>query len=414
MTAQIGEVFATYWRHTISKGFAALMVFIALIGLVQILLLPIKQIGPAVLMSLYGPGLLALHFKQQVIQVRERRLPNAPIPHVIVAVGLLLLMGLVLPVSRMAGSGTWDWGFPGLILSLSAAAFALLVLQVTWTWFLILPLIFAGSHSGVQQWIGELASGQHESIGVALLAVGISGIAGSIAWLLQLSEESPSYFRQADRQGTAFGKQVPGTDDAQARASAWQGHWIGPRAPSESQVQSWSHMAQGSIWQRIRLWNVGRSNGVPIWFTPAIFFVVFLAFGTASSGAMHIRVASNALFMIFFPILMAVGISPQQREIMSVESLRPVSREQYVRETGLAFAYRLVGSWVLFSISWCALAIALASGEPDWVEIIDALVLTAGAQVLLFGIVVWLMRYSFAATRIVVIVAMGVAMFYFR
>ncbi len=45
MTAQIVEVLATYWRRTISKPFASCLVFIALIGILQLMTLPLRQLG---------------------------------------------------------------------------------------------------------------------------------------------------------------------------------------------------------------------------------------------------------------------------------------------------------------------------------------------------------------------------------
>jgi hypothetical protein len=409
MTAQIGEVLASYWRRTISTPYTALMVLIALIGIIEFMIVPMKQMPLFIWMSMYGPGLVAIHLKQQIVQIRESRLPNALASHICVGLSLLLLVALGLPVAAMASKGVWSWGFPGFVIAISAGTFALVSVEMNGFWILIIPLMFVGSVPKIQQWLDELSHGQHEQIGLGLLAAGICGFTGTIWWLLHLSEESPSYFRRTNRGSNAFGTQHPGTDDEQARAAVWQKQWMAPRAPSDRQVQSWPRMARGSIWERARLWNVGRSGGMPIWYMPAMYFVIFLIAGFMMPGAPNTKATNNVVFMIFFPIFTAVGIAPLQREIMSVESLRPVNRMQFLWEMGLTFAYRLTVSWVAFSISWCALAVALASGKPDWVEIADALVLTAGSQVLLYGIVVWLMRYNFVGARIFVFIAIGLA-----
>ncbi len=127
---------------------------------------------------------MAIHFKQQLVQIRERRLPNAVFPHGSVVVGLLLFVGIGMPILRMATSGPWSWGFPGLIFALTALIFALISWRVSWSWILVLPLIYAGSTERVRQWLGELCTGQHEQSGIAFLVVGFLCISGTLAWLL--------------------------------------------------------------------------------------------------------------------------------------------------------------------------------------------------------------------------------------
>jgi hypothetical protein len=97
MIAQIGEVLATYWRRTISSRLVLLAVIVAVIGVFESVLVERKQIAMAIWMGIYGPALIALHFKQQIIQMRQRRIPSAVAPHVIVVVGLLVLCGVGFP-----------------------------------------------------------------------------------------------------------------------------------------------------------------------------------------------------------------------------------------------------------------------------------------------------------------------------
>ena len=109
MIAQIGEVLATYWRRAISSRLAMLATIVPVMGIVEAVLVEQKQIAMAIWMGIYGPAMVALHFKQQIIQIHQRRIPHAVAAHVIVVVGLLVLCGVGLPAARMA-IGIWSWG----------------------------------------------------------------------------------------------------------------------------------------------------------------------------------------------------------------------------------------------------------------------------------------------------------------
>lgn len=76
MSAQIGEVLLTYWRKAISSRLALLAVIVPVIGIFESVLVEKKQIAMALWMGIYGPVFIALHFKQQLIQISQRRNPS--------------------------------------------------------------------------------------------------------------------------------------------------------------------------------------------------------------------------------------------------------------------------------------------------------------------------------------------------
>ena len=124
---QIHQVLTTYWRRAISKPFAIVAVIIPVIG-VALAVIPLltgeaKRLSfekeqTAIMLTwigmlgFYCPILIAIHFKQQVIQVHQRRIASAVMAHVIVVVGLLALCSVVLPTALMA-IGVWSWGGAG-------------------------------------------------------------------------------------------------------------------------------------------------------------------------------------------------------------------------------------------------------------------------------------------------------------
>jgi len=390
MIAQIGEVLATYWRRAISSRLVLLAVIVPVIGIFASVLVEKKQIVMAIWMGIYGPALIALHFKQQIIQISQRRIPNAVAAHVIVVLGLLVLCGVGLPAARMA-IGIWSWGALGFVFALTAVTFALFAGQTGRLYLLITPFIFICCFDSVQKWLEELCQRRHEAFGLPLLAAGICGIGATLAWLLQMSEEDAGYFGRLDLR--SYPRCEPSTDDAHARAAFWTSLVSRLVTPSERQVQLWPQWGRGSLWQRIRLWRAGNSAVFPLILLPEGFtyLFVFVAGVMVPSGQRSILARGNAFLILFFPVWTAVNSMWQRRKTAAIESLRPVGRSQFLIDNGLAYAYGMAVEWGLNSIAWCGLAYVL--GSVAWSEMLSVVALTAAVQVLFFGLVAWVMRY---------------------
>ena len=390
MIAQIGEVLATYWRRAISSRFAMLAAIIPLLGIVEAVLVEKKQIAMALWMGIFGPALVALHFKQQIIQIQQRRIPNAVAPHVIVVVGFLVLWGVALPAARMA-IGIWSWGALGFVVALTAMTFSLFAVQSARLLVLIIPLIFLSVFSSVQHWLEELCERRHEAFGLPLLAAGACGIAATLLSLLQMSEEDAGFFGWLDRR--SYERYELRTDLAPGRQGFWEWLVSTLMARAERQAQLWPQWGRGSQWQRIRLWCAGHRIAFPLQLFTCISAYLFL-FGVSvnqPAGQRAIVVKGNVSLILFFPVWTAAGAIWQQRKTGSIELLRPVGRSRLLIDTGLAYAYRMAVEWGVNVVAWCWLAYVLA--VADWREMLSVLVLTAALLVLLFGLGAWVVRY---------------------
>ena len=390
MIAQIGEVLATYWRRTISSRLVLLAVIVAVIGVFESVLVERKQIAMAIWMGIYGPALIALHFKQQIIQMRQRRIPNAVAPHVIVVVGLLVLCGVGLPAARMA-IGIWSWGALGFVFALTAVTFGLFAGQTGRIYVLITLFIVIACFDSVQHWLEDLCQRRHEAFGLPLLAAGICGIGATLAWLLQLSEEDAGYFGRLDAR--SYRRSDPCTAGAHAPAAFWKSLAGRLVAPSERQVQLWPQWGRGSLWQRIRLWRVGHFDVLLLRLIPEMFayVLVFCVGVMLSADQRSILVKGEAFLIIFFPAWTVAGTMYQQRKTAAIESLRPLGRSQFLIDNGLAYAYRMAVEWGLNSMAWCGLAAVLLAA--DWSEMLNVVAITAAFQVLFFGLIAWTTRY---------------------
>jgi len=389
MMAQVGQALLTYWRRAISTRLVLLVVLVPVFGIVESAVVEKKQIAMALWMGIYCPILIALHFKRQLIQISQRRIPNAARAHVIIVVGLLLLCGVGLPAARMA-IGIWSWGALGFVCALTAVAFALFAGQTGRLYLFVVPLIVIACFDSVQHWLEALCQGRHEAFGLSLLAAGLCGMGATLAWLPQLSEEDVAYFGRLDPR--SYPRREPCSDDAHVRGAFWISLLSRLMGISEQQIPLWPQWARGSQWQRIRLWRAGHGTSLPMMLLPqSMAYLIAIGVGVMSPAEQRsILVRGNAFLILFFPVWTAVNGMWQQRKTAAIESLRPVGRSQFLIDTGLAYAYGMAVEWGLNCLAWLGVASVLLS--VDWREMLGVVVGTGAFQVLFFGLVVWVTR----------------------
>ncbi|HTQ38258.1 MAG TPA: hypothetical protein VMJ32_04485 [Pirellulales bacterium] len=391
MTAQIGQVLATYWRRAISGPIA--MVAVGLLAFSAIATVASALDGTmttemAICTAFLGSAFVGLHFKQQVIQIRQRRFPNGAAAHVVVVVGFLILLAVVLPAANMA-FGNWSWGLSGLCLAISAVTFTYFTTPTPFVVLFIPLIILMACLSPVQKWFQELSQGRQEVLGVLLLTASMCGIAATLVWLLQLSDEGSGNFDLSDPKIYSRCDPRPEVSPTRMASFLWR---FG--TPSERQVPMWPQWARGSLWQRIRQRSVVlRTDG---WFSGVLFFATF--WGVSFLEPPNLRssiLIVCAFYMVFAPVFNVALVWQQQRPMTIIESLRPVGRSQFLVEMGLTYAYRAAKECLSLSIAWCVLAFVLSAGAPNWSKLLTVLAPTAALQVLSFGLAVWMMRYAY-------------------
>jgi len=158
MTGRIREILMTYVRR-LSAPRAAFMLLIPLMGILQLALLPLKALSMTSWMILYLPALVAIHLKQQVIYIRERRLPSALGLHLAIGTGLMLLVTIGVPLARMSFTGQWWCGFLGIVLAGTAVVFGGVITAHPAFWLATPLLIWVTFVPSAQHWLTELFSG---------------------------------------------------------------------------------------------------------------------------------------------------------------------------------------------------------------------------------------------------------------
>jgi hypothetical protein len=393
MIRQICEVLLTYVRRPLSGPAPFFMVLIALVGILQLVKLPLQYSAGGAWMAMYVPALIGVHLKQQALHVRERRLPSALYLHLAVGVGILLLVSLGIPLMRMALAHQWSVGLLGLVLAGTAVVFGAVISGNSVFFAAPVLLVWVLYSPATRQWIVDLCEGRNEQAGIALVACGLAGIWASMAYLRELTEEDRAYHQRLDvpaqnayQRGTVQSTQL-------LNSRYRNGRWFNPPDPSEAAVARWKNLAHGSFWQRGRLWAL---SGTPPLGILAICFL-FPLFSVAplwlSGHPVDFLQSPGPLFWIIFPNMMIVTQWVQRRSQWPTESLRPVSRREFVLATGFALARSMALACLLIVVGWVAF-VALLSPESLWTSgSFQMLAAMAVGQLLIFSTCAWIMRY---------------------
>ena len=389
---QLQEVLQTYVRRVTAGAWPIFMVLIALVGTIQIAVLPLQSLGSVAWMAMYGPGLIAIHLKQQLIHQRERRLPSAVVAHAVVACGFLAFIAVVIPAIRMAMVGPWCWGYPGFVLVFVGFTVAAVVSQLSWIWFLVPLIIWGMLNPAVQQTVVELCQGKQEAFGVRLCVLGVGLIAGAIVWALRMTEEDRGYqIPWTGKPGDMYRRDSVTTAQSEAVKQMWNRRRLWPE-PSAAKMAQWPLWARGSLWDRIRLCESGQTMSTMQW----VMFFFFPLFFLIPSWLMHLPFNFNNLsgfnFTLCFPAMIIIGQWYQQHPVWAMELLRPATRNRYLQASGLTLALWTSAAWGMQVFCWILIAAVVPAGV-NWPKLWLSIVVSGAIQCLLFALGVWVMRY---------------------
>jgi hypothetical protein len=389
---QVNAVLLTYRRRATTGWIPVLLAIVALFVVGQ-MAFGSKIPASFIWMSFYFTAPIAIHVKQQAVQVRERILPAAMGVHLTVGLVLIFLAGVLMAMYGMFAEWHWCWGYPGLCVAIAGATFAGFATQARW----LLPLFFiapiGGQFPAVRNWIEALWRGEMESSGVLLQMMGIGAFAFAIYYLLTATEENYGYYFRLNTKNTDLWQRTPvETEQSQALKEYWRGrHWFALPEPRARAMLHWREWARGTLWQQLRLWEFGRGLGNTL--RSAFVFPLMLLIMPLVMGGKVPVVSLLKSPLLLFPAYIVVQLRMQQKSAWTAEFLRPVSRQRFYVLAGLGMFLTTVAVWAMMVV------IALCGAEIFWpgsltVDLIMQFMLLTGiGQLWVFAIGVWMMRY---------------------
>jgi hypothetical protein len=149
------------------------------------------------------------------------------------------------------------------------------------------------------------------------------------------------------------------------------------------QVDNLSGYSERSLWQRLQLWRLGTQPELT--FTSVGFLMVLSLICIALSVDMQPDFPSGAGGLV---VIFSVGVmmNPfsiwlswfKRRHRLGYESLRPRTRQQFVRELGLAFLWDIIGCWLGGVL---CMGIAAAIWAPELLQVKNILLFILGTGV---------------------------------
>jgi hypothetical protein len=319
-------------------------------------------------------------------------LPHYRKKHLVVTT-LIALLFLGIPMFSVMFVGTSD-------IALTSVAVIFLTCLAAGLWTLNLPvmgvpalpfLAFVMVPSSSSPALAGFLAGSNPSLSLALLLISLAAL-GAFAWrLLAMKEDMPAEYYVARLWSGSFrGRGVwaaalPGDK----RAALQNFDWLKNPFNNLKQIDSLSGYSERSLWQRLRLWRLGTAP---------------TRVSTSVGQFMAITLIMMPLVMRFFPgretvVLFSVQIMMNpwllwlpwfnRRHHLAYESLRPRTRQEFVRELGLALLWDVTLCWLgglLF------MGIATAIWAPELLQVKNIIVFiccTGVGQLCAYAMGIW-------------------------
>ncbi len=398
---------AIYWQIVLTyvtrKLFWLLLGIILLFGLPRLSTQPdlAQQVAILTLAPMFITCLgmlVGIHLKHQFANPRSTCLPNFRGPHLVVAAAICLSQ-----IGLLAGLGSLvpEFSFSGILA-------ALLVLLMLALWIgcspnravgavFIFPLCVPMSAFG-RGLLMEIISGREPLLAGCLISGSVAGLILFADHLLSLSEDDPAYglvypMNPWDLRATA--------QRSIQRCLGQREGWLLDLMMLGTSARLTRATAEPAttFWRRVELFRIGETTPAHFAYSFAVIVLCELGFlcwmGRFILSEQNLRVA--LAFPLTFAVVVACGqwlpwLSRWSR--MGYESLRPVTRRQWVVENGAGIL------WSTATLDACLIAVqvvAIACFLPQFASspvLLEALLIALSGQVLAFGVSAWVASFG--------------------
>lgn len=377
----------------------------------------------------FNACLLGVLLRDNIAHTWASVLPHYRQKHLLVT-ALIALFFLGIPMFSMEFVGTSD------IATLSVAVIFLTCLAAgLWTLHhpalgvLAVPfLVFAMAPSSSSPGLAAFLAGTHPAASAALVFISLLAL-WVLAWrLLALNEDRVAEYSLARLWGGFLrGRGVqtfpgqfghPGAEGINAPAFSALQNFDLKKTPFTNlqQLDNLSGYSERSLWQRLQLWRLGTAPTRTFTSVGYLMVITFIMMPLLTSWP-EFPAGAGGIVVIFSVQIMVnpfnMGIWPswfQRRYRLGYESLRPRTRQQFVRELGLAFLWDIVGCW-LGGFLFMGITAAIWAPELLQVKNIILFILCTGAsQLCVYSMGIWFLKrgmIAFVCCELCAFVAIG-------
>jgi hypothetical protein len=347
----------------------------------------------------WASGTVAAHVKQQFTDASAALIPGYRTPHLLIGAIAMLFVAVIVPALAT----------PALTFSTPAVVGMALVVAASTAWFLQVQNFTAGIVCNVV-WLsllnrrvvfalGAMLEGQNEVLAAVLIALGLAAFIALWMRLARLHEGMPEYGRRS----LAMALVGPGVPVVRSTDT-----WF------ESMLSRPVHtrcIAAANLWNRVRHLRATGLGRWP-WLMGALMAGSMIAIPWFTGGPNNLgagAIESFVIMLMILPGVATIGHWARRWPAMGYESLRPASRQRFVREVGLAIALDLAEAWAAVTL---AALLAVWVWDPQAaVELVMSgfLLLATAVSIAMFGVSWWVLRLRNSALTAVVMVLTGLA-----
>jgi len=336
--------------------------------------------------------ILGAHLKQQFANPRASLLPKFGTPHLVVSIGVMLVVTMITTVRASLHSAT-NW--------LEALAVAVHVNFMAHrlgsnpsnpsAWIFVVTVVGMSSSVG-RNLVIEIITGHEPTLAIALLVGHACGLLLQLDDMLKLDEDSPGYqvvvnFNAWDMRAPAqraLIRNMSQRDSGYLRLMGWA---------TRKRLERATAGPATTPAQRIALFGLGDNWPSPLFFNQVAVAAIAIFFLWLIGGRNSIRTANelSLLMRIFLIAIMAFvwGVWfmwGQRWSRLGYESLRPVSRPEWVWENGASIAKTVaLNHFIAVVLQLVIVGVVLPEFLHDsslWLVLMFA----TGVQVLAFGV----------------------------
>ena len=358
-------------------------------------------------------AMVPAHAKEQIADARSSLTPHYRAPHLIVAAAVFITI-----VTALTAFTIWRFhhlprevGWINIPLTTVGFFATALMWSAALAWVshrqslgLITAVVCAGVLVATPlgaEFRAAVIANRYPALTIGLLVASILAFAGLWWRLAVLHEEMPEYFR-LEQLNTRLRVQMTG-DRFFRRAAAAQTGAMTDWMCHTAVLDRVGNVFDASLWRRVQHWRLVIGVGRVSMLAPLM--VALTVLGAAVFDADG-RTTSDDDFLLHFPLVLGLlmpiivaGINlPRRWYMLGIESLRPVSRAQMLREHGgavatelaITFAWTVAGSYLPAMIFKPALLLTY--------NFVTSVALMAAAQVWFFGVAMWVLRWRGSLT----------------
>lgn len=388
----------TYPQRLLSSwgppSLVVMMLALSLIALINCRTSHTTDVGSNLLFAAgYLIALLTIHLKQLAIDGKGRLLPRPMRAPLVVtgACAAIYLIGFPLLLNlrgglQLLGSTAllWIW----------CAAVCHYVLRPSLAITAVVLVAYVAAMRDPSLLNAWLAGGNHQPAAWLLFFASILWLTILTRWLLQMTEESRGYATFSSAQ---MGWKATDASTEQT-TRIWQdpkrSWWLRLNSPRERQMDRLvCYGNSASIFVRCRRWQVGGMQQ----YLPCVMALMtalpMAALHRAGGPSYPSPLLGTLQMPVFFALMMPALQHLQQWRTRAVDLLKPLRREDYLREMGLSLAIDLTRNLIMVFVVVLAVILVVSPGDLQAATVLPWLIITGLVATFYFGAIVWLLRY---------------------